>query len=126
MRFKVVKEFINPWGTPVTPSEAGTFVEYTDVDMQDPAVAEVVNKAIEDGAIVRNELEDTIPPAQPAIAVPGTDTEEPKLAYRSQIVLNVYPRVVGEQTFKHIVCENGTEYDLTDAEYDTEVRPTLK
>lgn len=54
---------------------------------------------------------------------PGTagDTE-PRLRYRNQIVISESDRVVGEQTFKHIRCADGVEYDLTEKEYAGEVK----
>lgn len=53
---------------------------------------------------------------------PGTSGDtEPRKRYRGQVVLSENDRTVGEQTFRHIVCANGTEYDLTDVEYKGEV-----
>lgn len=55
-------------------------------------------------------------------ATPGSDTDvEPRDRYNGIVVLNRSPRVVGEQTFTHIVCADGTEYDLTDEEMRTKV-----
>lgn len=47
---------------------------------------------------------------------------EPRLRYRGQLVLSESERTVGAQTFKHIRIADGSEYDMTDREYATEVR----
>lgn len=54
---------------------------------------------------------------------PGTPSDaEPRLRYKGQVILTESERIVGERTFKHILCVNGTEFDLLDEEYRTEVK----
>lgn len=59
--------------------------------------------------------------AEVAIA-PGVGTAEPRLRYRGKLVVADGERTVGAQTFKHIRLEDGSEQDLTDQEYATEVK----
>ncbi len=51
-------------------------------------------------------------------------SEEPRLRYQGRVILDEYPRTVGIQTFVHIVCDDGTEYDLSEAQRRTEVYVT--
>lgn len=55
---------------------------------------------------------------EPLAAPVETNTnKEPRKRYRGHIVEVDGMRTVGEQTFHHIRCEDGAEYDLTDLEY---------
>lgn len=65
--------------------------------------------------------EETIPTAPETAVEPEV---EPQKRYRGKVILEESDRVVGEQTFKHISLEDGTQYDLTDMEYKGEVYPS--
>lgn len=47
---------------------------------------------------------------------------EPRKRYRGHVVLIDDMRTVGTQTFHHIRCDDGAEYDLTALEYKSEVK----
>lgn len=177
-KYKVLKSFINPWGTAVTPgTDSDAFVLFIDVEAADPKIGPAIATLIAEGAI-------ELVPEAPApaiikyevvkgpIAIPGADTyqtgnvmefpegdplaaslletgaivvfgtivpvkdvgnitapvkpgtindSEPRKRYRGQIITAESDRTVGEQTFKHIACADGTEYDLTNKEYKGEV-----
>lgn len=88
-----------------------------------PVDDELTKAFLEKGMIVP---EGTVVPveeekkAEPVEESTITD-KEPRPRYRGQIVISESERTVGEQTFKHIRCADGAEYDLTDLEYKTEV-----
>lgn len=70
-----------------------------------------------DEEIEEEKKDDIAPPVEQG----SVDDTEPRLRYRGQIVLSTTERTVGVQTFKHIACGNGTEFDLSEQEYRTEV-----
>lgn len=61
------------------------------------------------------------PAVEPVAEAPGEVEGEPRKRYRGQILIVDGKRTVGEQTFHHIKLADGSELDLTDAEYRTEV-----
>lgn len=66
--------------------------------------------------------EGTAIPTPVAPVEPGTPGDtEPRLRYRGQVVIDESIRTVGVQSFRHIRCADGVEYDLTDQEYRTHV-----
>lgn len=96
--------------------------------IQFPEGDEFAANAVQAGLIMTKAAHDALPPkeekveeaaAPTAPAVAGST--EPRKRYRGKIVLVESDRVVGAQTFKHIRTEEGHEYDLTAAEYQTEV-----
>lgn len=68
--------------------------------------------------------EEPVVPPTPVAEVPeapGVLPTEPQKRYRGHVVIMESENTVGVQTFKHIRLDDGTEYDLTDVEYRTEV-----
>lgn len=59
--------------------------------------------------------------ATPLTAPTEDNSTEPRKRYRGHVVLIDDMRTVGPQTFHHIRCDDGAEYDLTAVEYRTEV-----
>lgn len=106
----------------------GTIIE---LDATSEAVIEAVKAGVlsfwEDEIVESGNMPAEVAPVKEEAPVapvePGSIADtEPRARYRGMVVMSESERTVGEQTFKHIVCDNGTEYDLTDAEYTTEVK----
>ncbi len=95
--------------------------------VQFPEGSELADMAIKEGLIMTKTDHDNLPKDQTtsSVGAPTTPTvagnTEPRLRYRGKIVLVDGSRTVGAQTFHHIRVEDGSEYDLTDLEYQTEV-----
>lgn len=120
-------------------SETGVAIEGIDgvfpagaVIQLDPA-SEQAAALVGSGAIVVTDeqvpevkKDEVVPPAETEIVPPveqGSEKDtEPRERYRGIVVLNKYDRTVGEQTFVHIVCIDGTEYDLTQVEAETAIK----
>jgi hypothetical protein len=146
-KYNVVKDAMNPWGTPIT---AGSVVEFTDADMADAKVGPAVQALIADGSIVAVVAAQggTVAPkpgvATPPAQAPAKPAAQTQVAPKPQAAQQVAPapkqkkrhisgklvvvdgeRVVGDQTFHHIQLEDGSEMDLTELQYRHEVHPTL-
>lgn len=55
------------------------------------------------------------------IAEANGGATEPRARYRGHLVIAETDRVVGEQTFKHITLDDGSQMDLDEKQYRTEV-----
>lgn len=95
-------------------------------------MGQVVERDPEDEQVIRlldGGFIEAIPDEEPRVASSVVDSQiehseptEPRLRYRGQLVLSESERTVGKQTFRHIHIADGSEYDLTDLEYKTEVK----
>lgn len=85
------------------------------------AAAEAAQKEADDAAAAEIKAAEEAAAAA-AEKVPGGAPEEPRVRFHGQVVIADGERTVENQTFHHIKIEDGSEYDLTDAEYATEVK----
>lgn len=69
-----------------------------------------------DATITPEPVVEVVTETVPAEEIPSASAE-PQKRYRGQLVLSDTMRTVGEQTFHALRLEDGTEMDLTDAEY---------